>query len=168
MKKALLSILGCLLAACSYSQNTCFIGNKSYKCTDTYIIGVQNLFNKNPEICFFKDGEKGIIAFKVNNYMMPYTRVKNKLILYLDNNQIVTCVDRGRYDIIDDYATTLYYLTKEEMIKLRRSNISKIRYTIGDNNGLNMNYSVVNEDFEDDFSATERLDFPSIVNYLFE
>ncbi len=74
---------------------------------------------------------------------MPYTRVKNKLILYLDNNQIVTCVDRGRYDIIDDYATTLYYLTKEEMIKLRRSNISKIRYTIGDDNGLNMNYSVV-------------------------
>lgn len=91
---------------------------------------------------------------------MPTTRVKNKLILYLDNNEVITCVDRGKFDIVDDYATTLYYLTKEEINKLKKSNISTIRYTVGDNYGLNKSYSVTNRD-------VERIDFSRIIEDLF-
>src|SRR5690606_7706454 len=72
------------------SQNTCFIGSKSYPCTDSYTLGKHEILGRNPEIYFMKDGEKGIIAFVINNYTMPHSRVKNKLILYLDNGQIIT------------------------------------------------------------------------------
>lgn len=143
------------------SSNSLFIGNKSYPSSDTYSLNSGDFIKeKEIQICFAKDADKGIIAFAVNNSFMPTTRVKNKLILYLDNNEVITCVDRGKFDIVDDYATTLYYLTKEEINKLKKSNISTIRYTVGDNYGLDKSYSVTNRD-------VERIDFSSIIEGLF-
>jgi len=150
------------------SQNTCFIGSKSYPCTDSYTLGKHEILGRNPEIYFMKDGEKGIIAFVINNYTMPHSRVKNKLILYLDNGQIITCVDRGRYDIVDDYATTLYYLTKDEVNKLKKSNISTIRYSLGDDYGVNISRSVSNLDEESYFGIIERIDFPSELSEFYK
>lgn len=152
------------------SQNTFFIGDKVYPCSDSYLFGKKDYLNGSREvkINFLKDGERGIVAITINNYLLPNTRVKNKLILYLDNNQVITCIDRRKFDIVNDYATTLYYLTKDEINKLKNSNIATIRYTVGDDYGLNMNRSVTNTDVESYFGVIERIDFPSELSAFFE
>lgn len=163
MKKILLLLVLFVGVQETFSQNTIFIGNKSYPCTGAYVLELESFSTDKSkiEINFIKDGERGIIAFTINNYMMPYSRVKNKLVLYLDDNQVITCIDRGKYDIVDDYATTLYYLTKEEVNKLKKSNISTIRYTFGDNYDISLNRTVSNLDIQGLYGVIKRIDFPS-------
>src|SRR5690606_3620919 len=168
IKKILLLVLLMSLQK-TFSQNTFFIGNKSYLCTQTYTLGVEPFFDRNKvEINFIKDGEKGMIAFTISNSYSPYARVKNNLLLYLDNNQVITCVDRKKSDVVNDSATTLYYLTKDEVSKLKKSNISTIRYTFGDDYGVSISRSVSNLDEESYFGIIERIDFPSELSEFYK
>lgn len=169
IKKNLLLIVLFVNLQEAVAQNTFFVGNKSYPCTETYTLGLEPFYDRNKvEINFIKDGEKGMIAFTISNSYSPYARVKNQLLIYLDNNQVITCVDRKKFDIVNDSATTLYYLTKDEINKLKKSNISTIRYTYGDDYGVSLSRSVSNLDKESYFGVIERIDFPSELSAFFE
>lgn len=154
------------------SQNTFFIGEKTYACTETYRLEKAFTSKSNLGVVFIKDGEKGMIAVTTDAHLGS-RRIKGKLMIYLDNNTIITCLDRNKFDIVNDEATTIYYLTKDEINKLQNSNISSIRYTVGCVNcggapDFPKNYSVSNEAEDFGFHKKEKINFPSIIEELFD
>lgn len=155
----------------SISQNTFYVGNKTYDSSEEYelksneIIGGTNL-----NVIIAKDGENGLFVVSSKLYSDSY-RIKGKLIIYLDDKSIITCMDRGRYDYTDDTATTVYNLTKEEILRLKNSNIYSIRFNIGGINkfvsGFNLGAHTVRNYPKKDFYETTRIDFTDIIYQLF-
>lgn len=75
-----------------------------------------------------KDGEKKLII--ISSKLVSIVRITGKLIIYLDDRNVITCIDRGIKDNVDDIASSAYHLTTEELIKMKNSNINTIRYMI--------------------------------------
>ncbi|MDR9488555.1 hypothetical protein, partial [Salibacter sp.] len=78
---------------------------------------------------------------------------------------VITCVDKGINDNVDDIATTAYYLTDEELAKMKESNINTIRYEI------KCAECISNPIYEGNFSASNKgvaeTDFTSVVDDFF-
>lgn len=148
------------------SQNTFFIGEKTYSSTDSYEL--RSGWHAKLKVLFIKDGEKGMIA--VTTYALGSQRIKGKLMIYLEDNTIITCIDRNKFDIVNSEATTIYYLTKEEINRLKSTNIASIRYSVGCVNcggflDSSSNYSVKNSV---EYPWQKKIDFPSEIRELFD
>jgi hypothetical protein len=57
-------------------------------------------------------------------------KISGKLIIYLDDGTVISCIDRGINDNVDDIAISAYTLTTAELNKMKQSNINTIRYQI--------------------------------------
>ena len=142
-------------------QNLVFIGENSYNCTDTFTLqsNSEDSYSNDLNIVFAKDGEKGLLV--VSSKLVSSVRISGKLIIYLDDGNVITCVDRGIKDNVDDIATTGYHLTDSELNKLKKSNIHTIRYTIKCSECLS------NPLYEGNHSASNKgslkTDFPKVV-----
>lgn len=79
-------------------------------------------------VTFAKDGINNIIV--VSTKIVSTVRISGKLIIYLDDGTVISCIDRGIKDNVDDIATTVYQLTRSELNKMKKSNINTIRYQI--------------------------------------
>jgi hypothetical protein len=66
----------------------------------------------------------------VSSKLVSTVRISGKLIIYLDDGNVITCIYRGIKDNVDDIASSAYHLTTEESIKIKNSNINTIRYII--------------------------------------
>lgn len=164
MKKIVLLLFFTLTYSQGFSQNTFFIGEKTYPCSETYTLG---FFHPKLEIVFIKNREQGMIAVTTDAHLGTQ-RIKGKLTIYLDNNTTITCLDRNKFDVVNHKSTTIYYLTKEEVNKLKYNNITSIRYTVGCIKCYGMdssdNYSVENKAEK---YVSEKIDFPSVIRNLF-
>ena len=123
-----ITLIAMFFAANAYSQNTFFIGSKTYSCSaDIEIKGREefDLFScwTQLTVTVVKDGTKGMMAFSNGSY-----KISGKILLYLDDNSIITLVDRGTFDRVNSVYTSIYYLTASEVNKLKITNISSIRY----------------------------------------
>ncbi len=121
-----------LLLSISKAQNLFFIGEKNYQCSPTFtLIGggsMNNIVHLNDlNVLIAKNGETGMLV--LSRYVTD-ALIKGKVLVYLDDGTVITCIDRNIYDYVDNIATTVYYLTKEEIEKMKNSNINTIRYTI--------------------------------------
>ena len=131
MKKILILLSATLFFALTANgQNFFFIGEKSYPCTETFELksNSHNSYVDDLKVIFAKDGARKIVI--VSTRTASTVRISGKLIIYLDDGMVITCIDRGNSDNVDDIASSAYQLTDVEVGKLKNSNINTIRYEI--------------------------------------
>ena len=109
-------------------QNLFFIGENSYPSTETITLRSNSEDGDDLDILLAKDGKKGLFAVDTRSY----TGVKfgSNIIIYLDDGTVITCIDRGKSDHVDDRAKAVYNLTSDELNKMKNSNIHTVRYTL--------------------------------------
>lgn len=130
MKTKLFTFFLILASHSSFGQNLFFLGEKSYPCTESYTLESNSEFQDHDlDVLIAKDGEKGLLVLSTE-IMGGGVRIKGKVIVYLDDGTVITCIDRNKFDFVDNTATTIYSLTTEEIDKIRSSNINTIRFTL--------------------------------------
>lgn len=97
------------------------------------------------ELSIGKKSNGGVVFLQKNNLLKPESNsdyfssnddfkitayIEGDLYLYLDNGEIIHCTDREIYGYTDDTSGSIYYLTNNEIEKLKKSNIKKITYGI--------------------------------------
>ena len=111
-------------------QNLVFIGEQSFPCTENFILKSNSASERIDDlnIVLAKDEMKNLIV--VSTKLVRTVRISGKLIIYLKDGNVITCIDKGIKDNVDDVAITAYYLTSQEISKMKKSNIHSIRYEI--------------------------------------
>lgn len=154
------------------AQNTFFVGNSTYESTAEYeLLSDEQIGGENLNVMIAKNGNAGFFIVSTDLYF-DHLRIKGKLLIYLDDKTVITCTDKGKYDYVNNTATAIYHLTEGEIRKLQNSNIFSIRFSIGsiykDSYGSTMGaHSVRNHPNPKFFINNERIDFPSIINGLY-
>lgn len=147
------------------AQNLVFIGENSYPCTKTFTLksNSDSDYISDLNLVFAKEGNKGFLV--VSSKLVRTVRISGKLVIYLDDGTVITCIDKGIKDNVDDIASTGYYLTNEELSKLKKSNINTIRYMI------ECAECISNPIYEGNYSASNkgksRTDFPAVVTEFY-
>lgn len=196
MKKILIITAIFLLGTLtSKGQNLFFIGEKHYPCTEEFslppsiprnmVITGRPIYSSSTrndvDILIAKDGQRGL--FVISDYTNDYRNlIKGKLLIYLDDLTVITCIDRGKYDYVNNIATTIYYLTPTELNKMKNSNINKIRYSLNIQGDFTASNIVIFDGYRENkyknergwgetkyiFKDTVRNDFPTAIKNLFE
>ncbi len=146
-------------------QNLVFIGENSYPSTETFTLQSNSDKERISDLnlIFAKDGTKKLLV--VSSKLVSTVRISGKLIIYLDDGTVITCIDRGVKDNVDDIASSAYYLTNEELAKMKKSNINTIRYII------QCAECLANPLFEGNYSASNignsKTDFTEIITEFY-
>ncbi|MBW7870139.1 MAG: hypothetical protein H3C39_03655 [Flavobacteriia bacterium] len=81
-----------------------------------------------------KDNSSGIILLQKTNsgFFATFSRLsfQGDLLIYLENGDVIKCIDRKIYGYTDDTASIIYYLTKAEIEKLLKNKIVEISYAL--------------------------------------
>jgi hypothetical protein len=172
MKKTLLILIVTLFATIAANgQNLFFIGEKSYPCTETFTLESNSNSRLNDlDILIAKDGTKGLFVVSIET--IKGMLIRGKLIIYLDDGTVITCIDKGKYDYVDNVATTVYYLTADQLTKMKNNNINTVRYTLkcrdcyySSDKG---NFSASNNaNLIGKYVVSEKTDVPTLINNLF-
>jgi hypothetical protein len=161
-----------------YSQNLFFIGDKSYPATETFSLMDNNNFDENNmlglsnlDVLIAKttDGAGYLVLSKKT---MTGVIIRGKVLIYLDDGTVITCVDKGKYDFVDETSTTIYSLNKQELEKMKNSNLNTIRYSLKCGSGCLVSteegsFTASNKSREKYSMKIERIDVTSLVNELF-
>jgi hypothetical protein len=151
----------------TYGQNFFFIGENSFPVTKTCTLqsnsDTSSSYVNNLNFLFGKSGDVGVII--VSTKTVSTVRISGKLLVYLDDGTVISCLDKGVKDNIDDIASTAYYLTNGDLNKLKKSNINTIRYEVKcaeclSNPLVEGNYSASNK-------GDTKVDFPAVVAAFF-
>lgn len=115
-----------------FGQNTFYVGQKSYPASETFILhspGGGGVAGPHEiEIMFAKKEHQVLLILSTFSYMGS-VGIKGNILLYLDDGTVIKCIDRGIQDLVNDIATTVYYLTENEVSQLQQSNLRSIRYS---------------------------------------
>lgn len=119
------------------SQNYFYLNDKKYESTENLPFGryktglrTESISGRYESIIIAKKNDgSGIIAISAK-VSFNDQRIKGKLTIFLENGDLITCVDRRLYDHVDGYAITTYYLTINDIKTLKKYNIKTIRYNI--------------------------------------
>ncbi len=166
MKKTLIFLTATLfITLTTTGQDFFFIGENSYPCTETFTLKSNS---DDPDvddlsILFGKDGTKGV--FLVSTKTVSTVRISEKLIIYLDDGTVISCIDKGINDNVDDITSSAYYLTDEELIKMKNSNINKVRYEI---RCAECFMSPMEGTFSASNKGNSRTDFPAVITEFFK
>ena len=144
-------------------QDLFFIGENSYPCTKSVTLesNYKAFITHDPNISFAKDKSEALFAISVETN--GDVLIQGKLIIYLDDGSVISLVDKDKTDYVDDIAYAVYYLSDEDLIKLKRSNINTVRYRLeGDDEAST-------EAFGGNYSASNKnkFDFPSLASKFF-
>ncbi len=109
-------------------QNLFLIGEKSYPCTDTITLesNADDGYDLNVFIC--KDGKTGLIGVSTNSIIGE--EFTGELIILLKDGTVLTCNESDASEVVDDRAIASYYLTDDQLNKLKSSNIHTVKYTM--------------------------------------
>jgi hypothetical protein len=163
-----------MLTQFAIGQNTLFIGEKAYPCTTkATLLRDKGSSGHDLGVIIAKNGETAMLVLSTATISGGIgVRIKGNVLLYLEDGTVITCYDRGKFDILNNIATTIYYLTKEEIIKMQQSNINSIRFSLKcfecyksseEGNFLSSNQ----EETGFSFLKIEKSDFPSLISSLF-
>ncbi|MBN1185877.1 MAG: hypothetical protein JXB49_26590 [Bacteroidales bacterium] len=129
MKKILIILIASLFSIMTVKgQNLFFIGENSYPCTETITLQPNSDNANELNVLLAKDGGKGLIAVSTESSIGA--NFSEKLIIYLEDGTVITCTDRGTSDIVDHRAKAVYFLTRDQLDKMKNSDIHTIRYTL--------------------------------------
>ena len=161
MKKILIILTATLLITLTAKgQNLFFIGEKSYPCTETFTLQSNSGEGHNLNVRIAKDGTKGLFAVTVIS--MDGTLFGGKLIIYLDDGTVITCIDKGKSEYVDDAAKAVYSLTNEQLSKMKNSDINTVRYTLNLMGMKKVNRSASNK------GSSTKIDFPALITEFFD
>lgn len=166
MKSILLIAFATLLFTLSAKgQNFAFIGENSYPSTENFTLqsDSDNELINELKLAFAKDDEKELIV--VSSKLDTDKYITGKLIMYLDNGTVISCKDREINDNVNGVAKSAYYLTKEDLAKLKSSNLNTIRYQVecpmcGPFNSWEGTYSASNK-------GDSKIDFSTIISEFY-
>ncbi|MBZ9730555.1 hypothetical protein LB467_12745 [Salegentibacter sp. JZCK2] len=151
-----------LLTFSMNGQNLFFIGEKSFPCTQDYVLkpNSDKFFINELNIKFAKDKENKILALSTKTENVGFS---GKLIIYLDNGDVITTSREKIFDYVDKIALAIYYLTNDDLKKLKNSNINTVKYTLkdeyGDDGAFGGNFSASNK---------SKVDFSEIISEFYE
>lgn len=176
MKQLIISaslILG--LTLFSNAQNTLFIGDKTYTSTEKFKLKSNIEYEGHDlNVLIAKKGVTGMIVISAD-VMTQDVQIRGSILIYLEDNTVITCLDKGKHDFVDNTTTTIYYLTEAEITKLKNSNIRSIRFSLKCPNGFSTeegNFSASNKSYTDytkgfTNNKIEKTDVPSLILDLF-
>ena len=102
-----------------------YIGNKSYKSTIAFNFTKNGNgwgLNNNVNVTIAKrNNSQGMIMLSLPQYSGGSLR--KGVIIYLDDGTAISCVDRGLFDDEDDRTLGVWYLTANEINKMKHSDI---------------------------------------------
>jgi len=128
MKKILIILTATLfITLTANGQNLFFFGENSYPCTEAITLQ-SNSETNNLNIFFAINGTKALFIVSIKSW--DGVLFSGKLITYLDDGTVVTCNDTGKHDYVDNIASSVYYLTTEQLSKMKNSNVNTVRYTL--------------------------------------
>ena len=130
MKRILILVILATTSIYTNGQNFVFIGENSFHSTETFTLpsNSDNHFINDLNLIFAKDGTKGLLV--VSSKLVSTVLIRGKLIIYLNDGTVITCIDKGLNENVDDIAKSVYYLTNEELEKMKKSNIHTVRYEL--------------------------------------
>lgn len=130
-KKILIVLISMLFITLTVNgQKFFFIGENSYPRTEeSFALQSNSDDGEDLNVLFAKDGATAIIALTTKSSLSG-TLFSGKLIIYLDDGTVITCMDRGESYYVDDTAQAVYSLTNEQVNKMKNSNINTVRYTL--------------------------------------
>lgn len=118
------------------AQNYIYRGNKKYECTATWNFSLNaRYWTGNPDIIVAKNSNGGYLMISIN---VPFESqsIRGTLTIILEDGTIIKCLDKGVRDYVDERSINLYTLTASEIESMKFSRISKIRFNIYSNNGI--------------------------------
>ena len=128
-----------LISPNSYCQESFFIKQKSYECTEG--IGLNSSFSHfsgvgGITLRFANERDQAMIILSIKPGPfdnLNEERIREDVFLYLDDNSVISCHDKNLFDLLGPWAHTVYYLSKKDTEKIKKSNIKEIRYKLGSN-----------------------------------
>jgi len=161
MKKGI-TILTMILTFTLNGQNLFFIGEKSFLSTENYSLKANSDKNyiNDLDVKFAKDKNSKLIALSTKTLDVQF---RGNLIIYLDDGTVITTSQVGIFDYVDKIALAVYYLTDEELDKMKKSNINTIRYSLkneyGDDGTFGGNFTASNK---------SKIDFPDVISNFYK
>lgn len=112
------------------SQNTLFIGNKTYKSTPIWTFYTDGSpYDNYPKVSVAKGNKGGLFVLTLSTPMEDF-RIGGQLLIYLQDNTVIKCIDKGIRDRANNKETKIYNLTLTEIDKMASSKIISIRFNI--------------------------------------
>ena len=138
-------------------QHLFFIGEKSYPSTEIYTLSANSESENDLNIAFAKDSNSAYVAVRLE---IGYgNQFRGKLIIYLDDGNVVSLDDQVVSDYVDGIALAVYALPVEDLSKLELGNINTVRYEMRGAIAGSGNFSSSNR---------SGINFPEIVSEFFE
>jgi hypothetical protein len=121
------------------SQNKMSIqGNKVYRGTEIWnFVSPNYALTGEVYVQIAKTDTGGILKLSVVT-TSPEFVIKGTVYVYLANNTIITCVDKGTFDSTTNTITSYFTFSNSEMQQLKKYDIQSIRFNI---EGKNTNFS---------------------------
>lgn len=118
------------------AQNFIFKGSQKYEATNSWEFKLNgDYWQGSPEFTVAKNNSG---AYLMATIAVPFKThyIGGILTIFLENGNIIKCIDRKIRDHYDNTSRTLYQLTKEEIDFLKDSEISTIRFNILTGNSM--------------------------------
>jgi hypothetical protein len=165
MNKILIIVTATLfITLTAKGQDLFLIGEQSYPCTKTFTLksNSDEFYINDLNVLFAKDGKAALfgVSTKTKDVL-----IRGKLIIYLDDGTVITLTDKGNYNYVDKIASAVYYLTNEELSKMKSSNIKAVRYTLEREDGM---ASPFGGNFSASNKGPSKIDFTAIVSGFFK
>ena len=164
MKKILFILSSILfITIMAKGQNFFYIGENTYPCTETFTLQTNSdeYYINDLNVLFAKDEKTPLFVVSTETIDVL---IRGKLIIYLDNGTVVTLTEKGNYDYVDKIASTVFYLTNEELNKMKKSNINTVRYSLElEDNGV----SPFGGYFTASNKGRTKTDFPALITEFF-
>lgn len=156
IKLSIFFIFFCMIKCiCQNISSKTFINfdDNFFPATEIFIFqcSKEGIGNLNVQIA--KSGENGILKLEAfNNGNTNY--IGGNVLVYLQDNSKITCIDKGIHDENDGKSIALYYFNNIEMEKLKNIDILKIQFTLNakpdvygsvSDNYRSKNYTAINE-----------------------
>lgn len=164
MKRPLIISMSILLISLTAGgQNLFFIGENSYPSTKSFTLksNSDEYYINDLNILFARDGKSALFGVSTKTIEVF---IRGRLMIYLDNGEVITLTDQGNYAYVDKIASAAYYLTNKELGKMKSSNINTVRYSLENEYGTK---SAFGGDFSASNKGNPRIDFPAIISEFF-
>lgn len=130
MKKLLYLII---LSSCFvYSQESIFIGDNVYSKTKNWKFRGSDKYLESIEVSVAKNSSYGYLILSINTESFSDGYLNGNVIIYLNDNTTIKCVNRGKNDIANGVLTAILNLNPSEIQRLSKSRILAIRFTVND------------------------------------
>lgn len=113
------------------SENRIYIGETSYPSTNTWTFS--NDYFKTLAVTVAIHPTTGGFLMLETSTSFPQEKISGTILLYLANNTVIKCIDRGIKDHVNGKSIALYKFTEEEMKKLAQNRITSIRFSARSN-----------------------------------